>query len=646
MTRAACAFDPAPATAVHSPSVVIASAMATIERLERLVITFVTIGRHPLRLERGTGPPPKLFTGRLQSLHRGPGDSPAMAASARWIAMAALVAGIAAAAGLASSNARSASPAVRPNVVVLMTDDQTVESMRVMPNVRALVADQGVTFDNSFVSYSLCCPSRATFLTGQYAHNHGVWGNSAPNGGYYKLDSTNTLPVWLQRAGYQTIHLGKYLNGYGTRSQTEIPPGWGERYGTPDPSTYRYTNYSVNENGKLVSYTGVANYKTDYEARKAVSIIARQALDPRPFFLWVAFVAPHSGGPRDPDDPSGQSTPSPAPRHRNYFSSQALPIPPSFNESDVSDKPAGIRNRPLLTGAKINAIRENYQQRLESLLAVDEAVGQIVNQLNAIGELDKTYILFTSDNGFFHGEHRVPAGKVLLYEPSIRVPLVMRGPGIPAGQHRSQFVENIDLARTIVAATGAQPGRVLDGRSLLPFAKDPLLHSGRDLLLETPTYAAIRTPNWLYAEHVSGERELYNLARDRDELTSLHNDLRYSRVEADLARRLARLRGCAGASCRQGPQLGLRSRSQRGRGPRACRHSRVFVSVGGPSAGRISHTGFYLDGHLIKRDRRRPFTVVVPKRLVRPDGSQLEALVTLTDSRRHTLPRRIAGCLA
>ncbi|MEP6909634.1 MAG: sulfatase [Actinomycetota bacterium] len=567
-----------------------------------------------------------------------------MAVSTRWIVIAALAAGVAAAAGLASSDAQSASPAIRPNVVVLMTDDQTVESMRVMPNTKALIADQGVTFDNNFVSYSLCCPSRSTFLTGQYAHNHGVWGNAPPNGGYYKLDSTNTLPVWLQRAGYQTIHLGKYLNGYGTKSATEIPPGWGEWYGTPDPSTYRYVDYTINENGKLVTYNGAANYKTDVEARKAVDIIGRQALDPRPFFLWVAFLAPHNGAPRDPDDPTGFGTPSPAPRHRNVFATQPLPTPPSFNEADVSDKPAGIRNRPLMTPAKIAQVRENYQQRLESLLAVDDAVAQIVNKLAATGELDHTYILFTSDNGFFHGEHRVPTGKVLVYEPSIRVPLLMRGPGIPAGQHRSQFVENIDLAPTIVATSRAQPSRIMDGRSLLPFARDPFFHSGRDLLLETPTYAAIRTPNWLYAEYVTGDRELYNLARDPNELTSLHSDPRFARTQADLARRLARLRGCAGATCRQGPQFSLRSRLHRGRGPRICRHSRITVSVGGPSARRISHVGFYLDGHLLKRDRRAPFTAEVPKRLARPTGSVLDALVTLTDSRRQTLQRRIAGC--
>jgi N-acetylglucosamine-6-sulfatase len=568
-----------------------------------------------------------------------------MAASTRWIVLAALASGLIAVATLSGSAAgeSKSSSAVRPNVLVLMTDDQTVESMRVMPNVKTLIADQGVTFDNSFVSYSLCCPSRSTFLTGQYAHNHGVWGNTAPNGGYYKLDSTNTLPVWLQRAGYQTIHLGKYLNQYGTRNPREIPPGWGQWYGTPDPSTYRYLNYQINENGNLVQFgNAAADYKTDVESRLAVDLISRQAADPRPFFMWVAFLAPHSGNPRDADDPSGLATPSPAARHKNRFANEPLPTPPSLNEADMSDKPAAMRNRPLLTPARLAAIRESYQQRLESLLAVDEAVAQIVNELTRVGKLDNTYIIFTSDNGFFHGEHRVSAGKVLLYEPSIRVPLLIRGPGIPAGRHRSQFVANIDLAPTIVQATGAQPGRVMDGRSLIPFAKDKLLQSGRDILLETPTYAGVRSPNWLYAEHVTGEKELYNLARDRYELNSLQTNPDYDRMEANLAMRLARLRQCKGAVCRRGVQLSLGTRLQRnGRG---CRASRVFARVGGPSTRRIANTAFYLDGHLLKRDRRAPFTVFVPKRFAKPDGSLLEALTTLSDSRRQTVTRHIAGC--
>jgi hypothetical protein len=181
----------------------------------------------------------------------------------------------------------------------------------------------------------------------------------------------------------------------------------------------------------------------------------------------------------------------------------------------------------------------------------------------------------------------------------------------------------------------------MDGKSLIPFAKDPILHSGRDLLLETPTYAAIRTPNWLYAEHVTGEKELYNLARDRDELNSLHTDLSLGAVRTNLATRLARLRGCSGVVCRRGPQIGLLSRVQRGS---SCRRTRVLLRVAGPSGGKIAQVSFYIDGHLLKRDRRRPYTVSVPKRLAKPDGSLFEALVTLTDSRRMTLSRQIRGC--
>jgi N-acetylglucosamine-6-sulfatase len=569
-----------------------------------------------------------------------------MAVRRRWPVAPILVAGIAAAAALTGQAGQAQSTDVRPNVVVLMTDDQTVESLRVMPNVQYLLADQGVTFDNSFVSYPLCCPSRSTFLTGQYAHNHGVWGNAGANGGYYKLDSTNTLPVWLQRAGYETIHLGKYLNGYGTLDPFEIPPGWSRWYGSVDPSTYLYFGYTLNENRRLVTYddSSAANYQTDVYGQKAVDLIERLAAGPRPFFLSVAFTAPHYGGPPDPDDPPGQTTPSPAPRHRDAFANEPLPMPPSFNEADVSDKPAAIRHLRLLSPGKIRAIRENYQQRLESLLAVDEAVGQIVDELNAVGMLDSTYIIFTSDNGFFHGEHRVPAGKILLYEPSVRVPLIVRGPTIPRGQHRSEFVANIDLAPTIVDVAGAEPERVMDGQSLIPFARDRLLHSGRDILLETRSYAAVRGPNWRYAEHVTGERELYNLARDRDELNNLQGNPSYDLVKANLALRLARLRKCVGSTCRRGAELWLHSPAARRRSTQSCLTTTVRIVLGSASARRIGDVAFYLDGRFLERDHRLPFDVVVPKRVVRPGGSLFEAVVTLRDSRRQTLVNRISGC--
>jgi arylsulfatase A-like enzyme len=460
-----------------------------------------------------------------------------------------------AAAGLSADARSSAAPAAPlPNVLVVMTDDQTVESLRVMTNVKRLLRDRGASFSNSFVTYALCCPSRATFLTGQYAHNHGVLGNTPPNGGYAKLDHANTLPVWLQDAGYYTAHLGKYLNGYGRTDPTEIPPGYDEWRGSVDPSTYRFYDYTLNENGRLTTY---GRYQTDLYARKAVRIIQRRAPRAQPFFLWVAFLAPHSGGPREPDDPSGQPTPVPAPRHRDDFASAPLPRPPGFNEADVSDKPVGIRNRPRLTPRKIRKVREMYQQRLESLLAVDEAVARLVAALRRTHELDDTLIVFTSDNGFFHGEHRVPAGKVLAYEPSIRVPLIVRGPGIPAGLRLRQRVANIDLAPTIVDAAGATAGRVMDGRSLLPLIANPRLTLGRDLLVERGpgrgTFTAVRTANYLYAEYGNGEQELYDLVRDRYQLASRHADPAYAARRDDLAERLDHLRGCSGLACRTRP---------------------------------------------------------------------------------------------
>src|SRR5919109_1004002 len=420
----------------------------------------------------------------------------------------------------------------RPNVLVIMTDDQTVESLRVMGNVKTLLAGQGTTFDTSFASFSLCCPSRATFLTGQYAHNHGVMGNAAPAGGYAKLDSSNTLPVWLQGAGYHTVHIGKYLNGYPGSNRTHVPAGWTEWYGSIDPSTYQFYGYTLNENGRLATYgTDAASYQADVYARKAVDAVRSLAPAPAPFFISVAFLAPHSGGPRESDDPRTLATPVPAPRHRNRFAAEPLPESASFNEADVSDKPLGIRSRPLMSVQQVADVTENYRQRLESLLAVDEAVAAIFAALRETGELDQTLIVFTADNGFFHGEHRVPAGKVLLYEPSIRVPLILRGPGVPRGQRVSDLVANIDVAPTIIDASGAHPLRVLDGLSLLPLARDAGRRTGRDILIERgpggnnqQIFTALRTARYLYAEYSNGERELYDLVRDPDQLTSLHAD--------------------------------------------------------------------------------------------------------------------------
>ena len=456
--------------------------------------------------------------------------------------------------------------AAKPNIVVLMTDDQTLDSMSVMPQTQKLLGEKGTTFTRNFVNYSLCCPSRATLYTGQYAHNHGVLGNGPPTGGYTRLDKSNWLPLWLQAAGYRTMHVCKFLNGYGRLSPpTEVPPGFNDWYGTVDPTTYSYWNYTVNENGVLHTY-GAANepafYSTDFFARRANELIAAAAPSDQPFFISVAFLAPHAGQPVEPGDPPGQPTPAPAPRHVNAFSTVGLPQPASFNEADVTDKPAAMQRRPLLTPERTAAIQENYQQRLESLLAVDEAVASIVGGLNAAGELDDTLILFTSDNGFFHGEHRVPQGKILAYEPSIRLPLIMRGPGVPENERQSQLVTNADLAPTILDAANAKAGRAQDGRSLFGLFGDPGVQWGRELLIEGGnnqglTFTALRNYRWKYIEHRNGELELYDLERDPDELTNVAADPALAPLRAAMAGRLAALRACAGRSCRAKPSLRL-----------------------------------------------------------------------------------------
>lgn len=546
----------------------------------------------------------------------------AAVASLALVAVAASVAG-----------GRKTTDGTRPNVLVLMTDDQTVESMRVMPNVQRLLAARGVTFQNSFVGYSLCCPSRSTFLTGQYSHNNGVMGNTPPEGGYTKLDHANTLAVWLQRAGYATVHLGKYLNGYGQENRTEIPPGWTEWHGSIDPTTYQYYGYTLNEDGRLVTYgRDAASYQTDVYAEKAVEIVGQRAASPQPFFLWVAFLAPHSGGPSTSDRPRG--TPLPAPRHGGRYASEPLPLPPSFNEEDVSDKPASIQRRRRLGPAAIDGIAKNYRLRLESLLAVDEAVARIVEALRQAGELDDTLIVFTSDNGFFHGEHRIAQGKILLYEPSIRVPLVVRGPGVPAGVRLSQPVSNIDVAPTILDAADVEPGRVVDGRSLFPLFADTGLNWGRDLLIESGgagAFTAIRTPRYLYAEHETGEKELYDLAKDPDELQSRHADPAYDAVRAELARRLATLRDCAGAPCRAGPSLELSLR---------CSGSAVRARLGGADTQAVGSVEFLVSGRKIASDDRAPFE----QSFVAARGATVRAVAVLTDGRRVTRDRRATGC--
>jgi arylsulfatase A-like enzyme len=460
---------------------------------------------------------------------------------------AAAIAGGARTASVAHEGAPAAAGAERPNIVLVMTDDQTLESMRVMHDTRRLLAERGTTFEHAFATYPLCCPSRATLLTGQYSHNHSV----QSNGSYDDLRESQTLPVWLRRSGYHTGHVGRYLNGYGIERPRRVPPGWHDWYGLTGGTEYDMFGFDLNVGGRIVHYgRRDSDYQTDVLADRAAAFIERRDRHPAPFFLSVAAVAPHSG------NQSGFPNPIPAPRHRGRFGDEPLPRPPSFDEADVSDKPLKLQSRPRLSDADIRLARESYRSRLASLLAVDDLVERLVHKLARTGQLESTLFLFTSDNGFFHGEHRYEAGKVRHYEESTRIPLLMRGPGVPAGVVREQLAANVDLAPTLVDAAGADTGIRMDGLSLLPLAKDPAAGSGRDILLQAreyprQAYVAVRTPRYVYAEYtVTGEQELYDLAVDPYQLESRHDDPAYEPVRLALAERLDELRRCAGESCR------------------------------------------------------------------------------------------------
>jgi N-acetylglucosamine-6-sulfatase len=496
----------------------------------------------------------------------------------RWAPLGVLAAALVPAGGAAPQEPGEADRASGPNVIVIMTDDQTVADLAPMRQTRRLIGRAGVTFTRSYVSYPVCCPSRATFLTGQYAHNNGVRClYKKCGGGYGRLRQSEYLPVWLERAGYATAHIGKFLNGYGQEGP-DRPEGWTEWYGLVDHSTYRMWGYTIHENDRPRTYGRVLRetprlYQTDVLGRRAVNFIRRRAPDATPFFLSVAFLAPHHESGHT-QDLTGKLV-RPAPRHRGRFANAALRRPPNFNERDVSDKPwfLGRWNRPL-TARREAAIATRMRERWESLLAVDEAVAAIIGELRRAGELDDTYVIFTSDNGYMQGEHRVPLGKMLPYDPSSQVPLLIRGPRIPKGRTTKALVGNIDLAPTILDATPARSPRPLDGRSFLPFARDVRLRSLRPFLHETvgngaggrtntregrargqqtrvPAWRAVRTTRWLYVDYKGNQRELYDLRRDPAQMNSVAGDPRFRVRLRTLRRILGDLTNCAGRECQE-----------------------------------------------------------------------------------------------
>jgi N-acetylglucosamine-6-sulfatase len=546
----------------------------------------------------------------------------------------------------AASGQAGASATQPPSFVVIQTDDQTLEALTAsytplggapiaaMPNTLAMIAARGATLSRYYVSYPLCCPSRVSLMTGRYAHNHNVRGNVQPEGGFsgfsYRQGFTHNVATWLQGAGYRTIHVGKFLNGYGDEpydNGTIVAPGWDAWHSVLKADTDHYFyGYRLNDNSTIDGPFGDSGswdtreygtvddfgcpaaplnglpcfYETDVFTRIASEELLGTPLD-RPFYLQLDYTAPHG----DFRKPAG---PEPAPRHYDTFAGAPLPHTRAqgVNEGNVADKPKFIREAAYLSPTELHTYRVYYEKQLESLRSIDEGVKAVLDTLGGLHRLRNTYVIFTSDNGFFLGEHRLTGGKFLAYEPSTHVPFLIRGPGIKPGTTTGELASNIDITPTILELAGVQADKSIDGRSLVPFLKDTSLRSRRPLLFESfveasdvvahggdPTavpatpqsasggarassgatasivappkdYEGIRLGPYKYIEWPNGEKELYDITKDPYEINNIVRDGNLFPIRAFLHNELQRLEECSGRSCQEvAPKFPLTRDQQR-----------------------------------------------------------------------------------
>jgi N-acetylglucosamine-6-sulfatase len=458
-------------------------------------------------------------------------------------------------AGVAHS---STSSTTRPNVVFIITDDQRWDQLSHMPNVKRLLVHAGTRFTNAYVTDGLCCPSRISMLRGQYDHTTGVYNNAGVYGGWQRVHSlgleNSTLATWLHGAGYRTGFVGKYFNGYNNLSY--VPPGWDVWRARKGPDYY---NYDVSENGVPRLYGSTpADYDADVMTSYADAFI-RGTPTAQPLFLWVAYHEPHAPY-------------TPAPRYvgDHRCATETNTDAPSFNEADVSDKPAYISAVPSFSPSEAQSIgTTNWVDACESLLAVDSGVSTVVSALADTGRLANTLIVYVSDSGLLYGEHRVASSKAVPYEESMRIPMIMRYDPLTNGvaSTDSHLALGIDLAPTIADLTGlsvtpgcpsapwkgvCHPG--FDGRTLLPlvggrsapFARSAFLieHYENPTDNKIPTYCATHTRRYLYVRYGTGEQEMYDLQTDPYELTNMlfhNNDPSVETLRAQLLARLKSL---------------------------------------------------------------------------------------------------------
>ena len=340
---------------------------------------------------------------------------------------------VAAVALAALATAPGAMAAAKPNIVVIQADDQTASQFtpRVMPNTTKLLAGHGTTFRDYIVTTALCCPSRASLLTGQYAHSHGVFNNDRDTGGYGALiDKGNVLPVWLQRAGYNTLHVGKFLNNYASAvsDPAEVAPGWDE-WQSMISGEGRYYDYNLSNNGRLV-HKGTADddYVTRVITHKAVRAIRQYAPSRQPFYIQIDHRAPHIARTSGPGRCGSIQNAEPDPRDMDAFRNARLPESRAFNEGDMSDKPAFLRQLPRLSYLDRHRVTAHWRCALATLVGLDRSAASVFNAVKRTGELRHTVFVYISDNGQFYGEHRLPIGKVFPYEEALDEPLVIRLP--------------------------------------------------------------------------------------------------------------------------------------------------------------------------------------------------------------------------
>jgi N-acetylglucosamine-6-sulfatase len=420
----------------------------------------------------------------------------------------------------------------RPNIVFVLTDDLAVNLVQYLPHVLQMQKD-GVTFVNYFVTDSLCCPSRSSIFTGRFPHDTGIFRNIGNDGGFLAFHARHhersTFAAALQAVGYRTAMLGKYLNGYQPKRHPP-EPGWA--LWAVAGNGYPGFNYDLNQDGEVVHYGNrPVDYMTDVLSGIGTEFIAHSA--GTPFMIEVATFAPHAPY-------------TAAPRDANGFPGLVAPRSAAFDAPHDPDEPQWLRKHSPLTAQGMAAIDQDFRKRAQSVQAVDKLIGDLQAAVAAIGEQNNTYFVFSSDNGYHMGEFRLMPGKMTAYDTDIKVPLVIVGPGMPAGHTVDEIVENIDLNPTFAEIGGAAAPANVDGRSLVPLMQGRQVADWRKAALiehhgpirneldpdypdirsgNPTTYEAIRGPTYIYVEYAGGEKEYHDLREDPDELRNTYSSL-------------------------------------------------------------------------------------------------------------------------